>query len=97
MSADLKAQADLIDAILSLDSYDHGYGSAINWTVDHGIEPTQIGNYTIVSQSDNRVSAANPTYAAGFYAIAYSNGSNTIISYRGTDKTGGSDVWHELS
>ena len=103
MSGDPKA--DLIYAILSLDSYDQGYGSAINWSAVTGVPnspgPSQIGAYSVVQDSSillkNGVRLDEP---AGFYAIAYKNAATgqTVIAYRGTDsvpgspQSGGSDL-----
>jgi hypothetical protein len=78
-------KSDLIYAILTMDSYNRGYGSGISDLNDSG--PTaRIGAYTIDSHTDDRQNAAiNPSFAAGFYAIAYKNGDDIVISYRGTD------------
>ena len=85
---------DLFLAILSMDSYNQGYGRGIN----HG--KTQIGSATINTDSEEvfRDPSSDPdtptsAHAAGFYAIAYEvDGSGpsglagkTVISYRGTD------------
>ena len=78
-------KADLIYAILSMDSYNRGYGSGIRSLETDG-ESAKIGSYSIDAHTDNRTnSAVNPSFAAGFYAIAYRNGTDTVISYRGTD------------
>ena len=81
---------DLFLAILSMDSYNQGYGKGI----DHG--KTQIGAATKVSDSVILDTPGNVdvAQAAGFYAIAYDvDGSGpsglagkTVISYRGTDQ-----------
>lgn len=72
---------DLIYAILSMDSYNRGYGAEINnLDIDFGV--TKIGNYTIQSDRSDLLAQA-----AGFYAIAYQNAAgNIVIAYRGTDK-----------
>ncbi|HEY0312887.1 MAG TPA: hypothetical protein VGC56_10380 [Allosphingosinicella sp.] len=94
-------QADLIYALLTLDSYNRGYGSGITKLSDDS--GTHIGNFTITSHTnDEAIAARNSAYADGFYAIAYQSGDQTVISYRGTDtnfdKTdsgaGGSDLTH---
>ena len=74
---------DLFLAILSMDSYNQGYGRGI----EHG--KTQIGAAT---KKDIDLPAGSE--AAGFYAIAYDVGGSgpselsgkTVISYRGTDE-----------
>jgi hypothetical protein len=94
----------LMLAILSMDSYQRGYGAGI-------ILPSQaangVGNATVFTDSTRELDLA-PTSSAGFYAAAYTiNNSGiagldgkTIISYRGTDNSslwssvtnGGSDI-----
>lgn len=99
MSSDPKnqAQADLIYAILTLDSYDRGYGSAIV-SANGGLGETgNIGDFQI--RPFNLGEQAG-WQAAGFYAIAYSGAATgqTVIGYRGTDSpfgsatSGGGDV-----
>jgi Protein of unknown function (DUF2974) len=71
-------------AILSLDSYNRGYGAFLP------LSGSTIGDLTIVRDSlslnidpndPNRVDEA-----ASFYAVAYQDASgNIVISYRGTD------------
>ena len=54
MSSDPKT--DLINAILSMDSYNRGYGSGIK-----GLDPSgSIGNFTIQSLKDDRITV--PVY-----------------------------------
>ncbi|WP_428541755.1 hypothetical protein [Profundibacter sp.] len=82
---------DLFLAILSMDSYNRGYGTGIELSdaVDTKIGAAKIGK-RIQDVSDTFGSEAQ---AAGFYAIAYDvDGSGpsglagkTVISYRGTD------------
>jgi hypothetical protein len=86
-------KADLIYAILAMDSYNRGYGSGItNLLVpefDTNGNPTstiKIGNYSIARQSNTATTST--AFNAGFYAIAYKNGTETVISYRGTDNKG---------
>lgn len=73
---------DLFKAILAMDSYNRGYGAGINLT------GTQVGDATILKDSsvlkDGEQRLDQP---AGFYAIAYQEGTNgpVTISYRGTD------------
>jgi hypothetical protein len=89
---------DLIYAILTMDSYNRGYGTGIT-KLENVTDVSKIGNYTIgVHSDDTKIAEANPAFAAGFYAIAYKSGSDTVIAYRGTDakllgndKIGGSD------
>lgn len=93
---------DLFLAILSMDSYNQGYGRGIV----HG--KTQIGSATLLDREGLGID--NTDYQAwqdaGFYAVAYDVGAGvedlasgtTVISYRGTDQFsddedyGGSDV-----
>jgi len=77
---------ELMLAILSMDSYNQGYGKGL----DHG--KTQIGSANIVKDSeqvflDPNAPEGTPTEAkdAGFYAVSYDTDYGTVISYRGTD------------
>jgi hypothetical protein len=72
---------DLFLSILSLDSYNHGYGAGIEGL---GGEHTQIGTATI-KKSSSQLLDAGADVAAGFYAISYTWNGTTVISYRGTD------------
>ena len=80
MSNDPKA--DLIYAILAMDSYNRGYGFGIKGLEERGSK-ARIGGY-IIGQDVNQTGWFN----AGFYALAYRKGSETVISYRGTDVKG---------
>jgi hypothetical protein len=100
---------DLLLAILSMDSYNRGYGRGIKFSSDESSAPrneigARIGNATISAQN---ITAAAQT--AGFYALAYNwthkdsigiDVTETIIAYRGTDDnigseaTGGSDLYY---
>ncbi len=87
---------DLFLAILSMDSYNRGYGQGLSGLSASG----QLGKAEITSDSlvlggtpDDRTDAA-----AGFYAIAYdvSNAgveglTGTVIAYRGTNFDTGDD------
>jgi hypothetical protein len=77
---------DLFLAILSMDSYQRGYGIQIT-LADSRRSEIRLGNAVIKD-------IANPSgyIAAGFYAIAYDvsavggfGDANTVIAYRGTD------------
>ncbi|MEZ5691981.1 MAG: hypothetical protein R3D71_10020 [Rickettsiales bacterium] len=74
---------ELFNAILSLDSYNRGYGTGINLT------GTKIGNITLVRDSSILLGLDGTTRLdidAGFYASAYQTSSgDIIISYRGTN------------
>lgn len=59
---------DLFLAILSMDSYNRGYGQGVK-DLDVEIGITKIGNATIDRQSDVRLGTDGVN--AGFYAIAY--------------------------
>ncbi len=63
-------------SLLSLDSYNRGYGANVNALPALG----SIGEATIID-----IPLPAGSQAAGFYAIAYSWNGNTIISYRGTN------------
>ena len=88
---------DLMLSILSMDAYNRGYGAGIALEGNSG----SVGNATIGNDSGVSVDAAGNRLdqAASFYAISYTLGGETIISYRGTDKyladgaTGG-DIWN---
>jgi hypothetical protein len=81
---------DVMLAILSMDSYNRGYGQGVGGLPASG----RLGEVTIRSREADGI--GDPTFAswqaAGFYAIAYdvsqagiSGLSGTVISYRGTD------------
>ena len=86
---------DLFLAILSMDSYNRGYGQGIE-NLDVVANVTKLGNATI--KTDSFIEFDTDGVAAGFYAIAYdvsqmkdANGDplfgtdGTVIAYRGTD------------
>ncbi len=87
---------ELMLAILSMDSYNRGYGAGIDGLGGAG---AQIGNATL--STDSTITLGLPTTStAGFYAAAYSWNGKTVISYRGTDvidpltvESGASDLW----
>lgn len=70
---------DLFIAILSMDSYNRGYGQSIR---EDKLGGNRVGDATILTFS-SEVSAG--WEAAGFYAIAYKWDGETIISFRGSD------------
>lgn len=70
----------LMHAILAMDSYNRGYNEGI---VGLGGIGSQIGNATVLQQSN--VNAGSEEFTAGFYAVAYNFGGQTVISYRGTE------------
>ncbi len=72
---------DLFLAILSMDSYNRGYGAGI---AALGGEGTGIGNATVLKDSSQLLSEGADS-AAGFHAISYTWNGQTVISYRGTD------------
>lgn len=84
----------LMQAILSMDSYNRNYAEGIK------LEGTTLGSATIFLDSQTLGILQDSNGAAildendqpirrdvdmGFYAIAYSYGGSTVISYRGTD------------
>jgi Lipase (class 3) len=71
---------ELMLALLSMDSYNRGYGEGISGLGGVG---SQLGNANFSSQSATGSSSAE--VAVGFYASAYNWNGKTVISYRGTD------------
>jgi hypothetical protein len=78
---------DLFLAILSMDSYNRGYGASLNLPVG----ATHIGRAKILPDSEARLEITGRE-AVGFYAIAYDMSGvsgfaegERVISYRGTD------------
>jgi hypothetical protein len=79
---------ELFLSILSMDSYNRGYGEGVGGLGDLG---SKIGTATLSQQSDTAEGPAGVN--AGFYAISYTIGSGvdglasgtTVISYRGTN------------
>ena len=90
---------ELFLAILSLDSYSRGYGSAVDdgtATDDSlGVSNVSIGNASVQKNAETELESG-VAKNAGFYAISYTIGSGvegidagtTVISYRGTDNFG---------
>jgi hypothetical protein len=79
---------ELLLAILSMDSYNQGYGKGL-----------ETGTTTIGSATLQNITLPNGSVAAGFYAAAYDTPYGKVISYRGTDNyllsnptTGGNDI-----
>lgn len=72
---------DLLLAILSMDSYNRGYGAGIDGL---GGEGTTLGTVA-VSKSSSQLFGAGTDQAAGFFAISYDTIYGTVISYRGTN------------
>jgi hypothetical protein len=70
----------LMNALLSLDAYNRGYGAGIAGLSD--VIGTRIGNAEIVRGTEADDAAA---VNAGFYAIAYNLDGQRIVSYRGTN------------
>jgi hypothetical protein len=88
---------ELFLAILSMDSYNRGYGTGIKDLPDTGA----IGRAKIIAFPD---SIKTGWEATGFYALAYDVSgagieglTGTVIAYRGTDNfvpfTAGTDFW----
>ena len=74
---------ELMNAILSMDSYDQGYDNGITFSNRNG---NSIGNFTRGNDSSILDSATtiDVAKAAGFYAVSYSWSGQTIVAYRGT-------------
>ena len=92
---------DLFLAILAMDAYNRGYGVGLDLSSTSGSK--SIGAATFYKDSsDPKFFPADDAQAAGFYAVAYKWGDQTVISYRGTDNVtgedpgtyGGSDLWN---
>ena len=66
-------------SIIAMDSYQRGYAPGIN-----GVTGSKIGTASILQDSSDRL-GFSVTSATGFFAQSYTWGSETIISYRGTD------------
>ncbi len=83
---------DLFLAILSMDSYNRGYGCGIKFAPNESPDPRNeagkvIGNATVLN-----IDLPAGSQAAGFYAIAYTvtgvagiADGTTVIAFRGTD------------
>ena len=89
---------DLFLSILSMDAYNRGYGAGI---AELGGEGSQIGNATIGRDAEQLLSPG-AAQSSGFYALSYTLGGETIISYRGTDSyfgdgDKGGDIWNGFS
>jgi hypothetical protein len=98
---------DLFLAILSMDSYNRGYGRGVRFSPNESTAPrneagTRVGNATVID-----VPLPAGSEAAGFYALAYTVSGvsgiadgTTVIAFRGTDgfsgsvANGGSDAWN---
>jgi hypothetical protein len=85
---------DLFLAILSMDSYNRGYGVGLTFRN----QSNQIGNATIGEDALTLLSQGTAE-AAGFYALAYdvsnagiSGLTGTVVSYRGTNFDTGDTV-----
>ncbi|MFD0915921.1 hypothetical protein ACFQ14_05835 [Pseudahrensia aquimaris] len=76
---------DLLLALLSMDSYNRGYGAGISGLDDSSDGSVKIGDATI-SKNIEDASLSAEAQAAGFYAIAYETEDyGTFIAYCGTD------------
>ena len=77
---------DLIYAILSMDTYNRGYGANIGSSAGGLGELGKLGDIKIVNPLNYGRSQEiyNAWQSAGFYAVAYQWNGETIISYRGT-------------
>lgn len=85
--------SDLMKAILSMDSYNRGYDSGIifgsnpgnnNYSLD--TQGTTLGSASIGINSSIFIDNGDRLDAdIGFYALSYTYGGETVISYRGTN------------
>jgi hypothetical protein len=78
---------DLFMAILSMDSYNRGYGAGITLP-----DSPKIGNATII----NTGPASDAWVTAGFYAAAYETDYGNVISYRGTNINNGLPAYNDV-
>jgi hypothetical protein len=90
---------DLFLSILSMDSYNRGYGAGITGLSD--AKNTQIGNASISLRIQDIDDFSTSAEDAGFYALSYDTQYGQVISYRGTDNVdpftwnpGASDLWN---
>ena len=79
---------DVFLSLLALDAYNRGYGQNVllypgDSTTDQDEAERTIGSATVLN-----VDLPAGSIDAGFYAIAYEWGGETIISYRGTNVPG---------
>jgi hypothetical protein len=90
---------DLMLAILAMDSYNRGYDAGLsNGTSGAGSNDRQglggtgssIGTAEVIREAD--IDAGTPGVEAGFYALAYDTDFGTVVSYRGTDFNGLSEI-----
>jgi hypothetical protein len=70
---------NLMTALLSMDSYNRGYGAGIILT------GSQLGNAVLGLASTDASANIIGGQAAGFFAQSYTWNGKTIISYRGTN------------
>lgn len=79
--------ADLLKAILAMDSYNRGYNPGIDFGPgSETIGTIQLGTATIYDTSTVALGDATQK-TAGFYAVAYQLAdTSVVISYRGTDQ-----------
>ncbi len=78
---------ELFYALLSLDSYNRGYGSGLDVAAVGPQFATSLGDATIGSTSTDLLGLYS-TKKIGFFAQTYVIGGKTVISYRGTDNFG---------
>jgi hypothetical protein len=89
MTVNATTMSDVFLAILSLDSYNRGYGKGME------VDGTSVGSANVIPRATT-IDQKN----AGFYAQEYEWNGTTVISYRGTTFTGlpnGADVLHGWS
>ncbi|MEE9314946.1 MAG: hypothetical protein V3V02_09875 [Rhizobiaceae bacterium] len=87
----MSSTKNLLLAILSMDSYNRGYGTGITGLTDD--IDTQIGTARVTKRlKDVSTSFASQAEAAGFYAISYDTDFGKVIAYRGTDENIPQDV-----
>lgn len=77
---------DVLLSLLALDSYNRGYGRNL-YASGNPEENDESGRWIGGAKvlTDSRLEVGSEGEAADFYAIAYQLGSETIISYRGTN------------
>ncbi|MFC5736511.1 hypothetical protein [Sinirhodobacter huangdaonensis] len=85
---------ELLLAILSMDSYNRGYGAGVNSDGESvGDAHLSIDSEAVFKDPEAAPEESSPAKTAGFYALAYSIdatgpedlANKTVLAYRGTD------------
>jgi hypothetical protein len=79
---------DLFLAILSMDSYNRGYGRGVKFSESDTASINNEVGQKIGGASITRQDVSQGALTAGFYALSYNWNGETIIAYRGSDNIG---------